>query len=159
MVKFDHDFHGREALEQLDPETQRKKVTLEWNNEDMAEILASALFAPDGEGYQFFDVPIANYGSSNFDSVVDADGSVVGLSMFTGYSANESTAFRSRPSTTRSRRAPSCTSSGASRTAARGRPRPAAPAEVRCASSSARSRTRRSPGSSTPRAGEPRGSS
>jgi vanillate/3-O-methylgallate O-demethylase len=30
-----------------------------------------------------------NYGSSNFDSVVDADGAVVGLSMFTGYSANE----------------------------------------------------------------------
>ena len=27
-VKFDHDFIGREALEQIDPETQRQKVTL-----------------------------------------------------------------------------------------------------------------------------------
>jgi vanillate/3-O-methylgallate O-demethylase len=89
MVKFDHDFIGREALEQVDPETQRRKVTLEWSNEDMADVFASALFAPEGEGYQFFDVPNANYGSSNFDSVVDADGTVVGLSMFTGYSANE----------------------------------------------------------------------
>jgi vanillate/3-O-methylgallate O-demethylase len=89
MVKFDHDFFGREALEQIDPETQRKKVTLEWNNEDMADVFASSLFAPEGEGYQFFDVPNANYGSSNFDSVIDADGNVVGLSMFTGYSANE----------------------------------------------------------------------
>jgi vanillate/3-O-methylgallate O-demethylase len=88
MVKFDHDFHGREALEQLDPETQRKKVTLEWNNEDVTELFAS-VFAPEGEGYQFFDVPNANYGSSNFDSVIDADGNVVGVSMFTGYSANE----------------------------------------------------------------------
>ena len=88
MVKFDHDFHGREALEQLDPETQRKKVTLEWNNDDMTELFAS-VFAPEGEGYQFFDIPNANYGSSNFDSVIDGDGNVVGLSMFTGYSANE----------------------------------------------------------------------
>jgi vanillate/3-O-methylgallate O-demethylase len=89
MVKFDHEFHGHEALKQLDPETQRRKVTLEWSNEDMAEVFASSLFAPEGEGYQFFDVPNANYGSSNFDSVIDADGNVVGLSLFTGYSANE----------------------------------------------------------------------
>lgn len=89
MVKFDHDFIGRSALEQLDPEAQRKKVTLEWSNDDMTEIFASSLFAPEGEGYQFFDVPNANYGSSNFDSVIDADGNVVGLSMFTGYSSNE----------------------------------------------------------------------
>jgi vanillate/3-O-methylgallate O-demethylase len=89
MVKFDHDFIGREALEQLDAAEQRKKVTLEWSNEDMAEVFASSLFAPEGEGYQFFDVPNANYGSSNFDSVLDADGNVVGLSLFTGYSANE----------------------------------------------------------------------
>jgi vanillate/3-O-methylgallate O-demethylase len=89
MVKFDHDFVGRSALEQIDPDTQRKKVTLEWSNDDVAEILASSLFAPEGEGYQFFDVPNANYGSSNFDSVVDADGNLVGLSLFTGYSSNE----------------------------------------------------------------------
>ncbi len=89
MVKFDHEFIGRDALEQIDPESQRKKVTLEWSNDDVSEILASSLFSPEGEGYQFFDVPNANYGSSNFDSVIDADGNVVGLSLFTGYSSNE----------------------------------------------------------------------
>jgi vanillate/3-O-methylgallate O-demethylase len=88
MVKFDHDFIGRQSLEQVDPKSQRKKVTLEWNNEDMTEIFASVL-APEAESYQFFDIPNANYGSSNFDSVIDAGGNVVGLSMFTGYSANE----------------------------------------------------------------------
>ena len=87
-MKFDHDFIGREALEGLDPEAQRKKVTLAWNGEDVGEIFASLLDL-EGPGYQFFDLPIANYGSSNFDSVVDADGNVVGVSMFTGYSANE----------------------------------------------------------------------
>ncbi len=92
FIRFDHDFHGREALEALDPEAQRKKVTLAWNSEDVADILQS-VFEPEGEGYQFFDLPIANYGSSSFDSVLDADGTVVGLSMFSGYSANEKRAL------------------------------------------------------------------
>src|SRR5690606_38107947 len=35
FVKFDHDFIGRDALEQLDPAQQRKKVTLAWNSEDV----------------------------------------------------------------------------------------------------------------------------
>src|SRR6266446_5772721 len=92
FVKFDHDFHGREALERVKPETQRKKVTLAWNAEDMAKIMAS-LFNPDGKQYKFFDVPLANYASSNYDRVVDADGRTVGLSMFTGYSYNEKQAL------------------------------------------------------------------
>jgi vanillate/3-O-methylgallate O-demethylase len=92
FVKFDHDFHGREALEQLDALSQRKKVTLAWNPEDMGKIVSS-LFAPEGEQYKFFDLPLANYASSNYDRVVDADGTTVGLSMFTGYSYNEKAAL------------------------------------------------------------------
>jgi len=88
FVKFDHDFIGRDALEAIDPKAQRRKVTLAWHPEDLAKLLASPA-DPDGPGYQFFDLPNANYGSSNFDSVLDADGNLVGLSMFTGYSANE----------------------------------------------------------------------
>ena len=71
MVKFDHDFIGRDALEQIDPAAQRKKVTLAWEADDVAQIFDS-LFDIDGESYQFFDLPIANYGASNFDSVLDA---------------------------------------------------------------------------------------
>jgi vanillate/3-O-methylgallate O-demethylase len=92
FVKFDHDFHGREALEKLDPATQRKKVTLAWHPEDMAKITAS-LFDPDGEQYKFFDLPLANYASTNADRVVDAGGRTVGISMFTGYSYNEKQAL------------------------------------------------------------------
>ena len=88
FVKFDHDFIGRDALEKIDPSSQRKKVTLAWNSEDLTRIFAS-LFDVDGPHYKFFDLPLANYGSANYDSVVDADGTVVGFSMFTGYSANE----------------------------------------------------------------------
>jgi vanillate/3-O-methylgallate O-demethylase len=92
MVKFDHDFIGRDALEQIEPETQRKKVTLAWEADDVSQIFAS-MFDTEGESYQFFDLPIANYGASNFDSVVDPDGNVIGYSMFTGYSANEKRAL------------------------------------------------------------------
>ena len=92
MVKFDHDFIGRDALEQIDPATQRKKVTLAWEADDVAQIFDS-MFDIEGESYQFFDLPIANYGASNFDSVLDPDGNVIGYSMFTGYSANEKRAL------------------------------------------------------------------
>jgi vanillate/3-O-methylgallate O-demethylase len=92
VIKFDHDFHGREALQKITPDTQRKKVTLAWNPADMAKIMAS-LFNPDGEQYKFFDVPLANYASSNYDRVVDAAGKMVGVSMFTGYSYNEKQAL------------------------------------------------------------------
>ncbi|HST71923.1 MAG TPA: aminomethyl transferase family protein [Kocuria rosea] len=88
FVKFDHDFIGRDALEAMDPSAQRRKVTLAWNAEDMAKIFAS-LFDTEGPNYKYFDLPLANYGSSNYDAVVDADGRTVGLSMFTGYSSNE----------------------------------------------------------------------
>lgn len=88
FVKFDHDFIGRDALEKVDPATQRRKVTLAWNAEDMTKIFAS-LFDAEGPAYKYFDLPLDNYGSSNYDAVVDADGQTVGLSMFTGYSYNE----------------------------------------------------------------------
>jgi vanillate/3-O-methylgallate O-demethylase len=67
-------------------------VTLAWNAEDMGKIVSS-IFAPEGEQYKFFDLPLANYASSNYDRVVDADGRTVGLSMFTGYSYNEKAAL------------------------------------------------------------------
>jgi len=88
FVKFDHEFIGRQALEQVDPETQRKKVTLAWNDEDLGRLLANVIDR-EGPRYQFFDLPNANYGSSNYDAVIGPDGDTVGLSLFTGVTANE----------------------------------------------------------------------
>ncbi|MGZ4243857.1 MAG: vanillate/3-O-methylgallate O-demethylase [Solirubrobacteraceae bacterium] len=92
FVKFDHDFIGRDALSQIDADSQKRKVTLAWEAADVAKIFES-LFDVEGDSYQFFDLPIANYGSSNFDSVLDPDGNMVGYSMFSGYSANEKRAL------------------------------------------------------------------
>jgi vanillate/3-O-methylgallate O-demethylase len=89
FVKFDHDFVGREALETMvrEKRPQRKKVTFEWNGEDLGKVLAS-LSDRDNDPCKFFDLPIANYASSSYDAVT-MNGKVVGLSMFTGYSHNE----------------------------------------------------------------------
>ena len=91
FVKFDHDFIGREALEKMSKQPQRKKVTFAWNAEDMTRIYAS-LFMPGTENCKFFDVPIANYTSASYDKVM-MGGKVVGLSMFSGYSSNERSAL------------------------------------------------------------------
>jgi vanillate/3-O-methylgallate O-demethylase len=89
FVKFDHEFVGREALETMvrEKRPQRKKVTFEWNGEDLGKVLAS-LSDRDNDPCKFFDLPIANYASSSYDAVT-MNGKVVGLSMFTGYSHNE----------------------------------------------------------------------
>jgi vanillate/3-O-methylgallate O-demethylase len=87
IVKFDHDFIGREALEKMADEPHRKKVTLAWNAEDVLEVFRSML-DPIGENYKYIDLPLSNYTSATYDMIMHA-GKVVGFSMFSGYSFNE----------------------------------------------------------------------
>ena len=87
FVKFDHDFIGREALEKMAGQPHRKKVTFEWNAEDVGRIYQS-LFDPAMPNYKFMDIPNFNYASSSYDAI-KMGGKVVGFSMFGGYSFNE----------------------------------------------------------------------
>lgn len=92
FVKFDHDFAGRAALEKMleSKRPQRKKVTFEWSNEDLAKIFASLTSRTNN--FKYFDLPNANYASSSYDRVMKGD-KVAGLSMFTGFSVNEHVAL------------------------------------------------------------------
>lgn len=87
ILKFDHDFIGRAALEALPESKRRKRVTLVWNREDVTKIFASQL--GDGPRYKALDFPVAYYGWPQFDEVRTIDGSLVGHSCHCGYSANE----------------------------------------------------------------------
>jgi vanillate/3-O-methylgallate O-demethylase len=87
FIKFDHEFIGSAALRAMGSQRQRKKVTFEWNGQDLAGIYAS-LFERGEEPAKFFDLPIANYASSSYDMILKDD-KLVGLSMFGGYSTNE----------------------------------------------------------------------
>lgn len=84
MVKFDHDFIGRKALETLARKPKRRKVRLTWNDEDMAEILASVV--SKGERYKYLNVPSSNYSTYSQDEVL-LDGERVGVSIYPVYSA------------------------------------------------------------------------
>ena len=88
FVKFDHDFAGRAALEKMveQKRPQRKKVTFEWNSEDLSRVMGSITGA--GANAKYYDLPNANYATSSYDRVMMGD-KIAGLSMFTGFSDNE----------------------------------------------------------------------
>ena len=65
----------------------RRKVTFEWNGEDVLRIIASA-FERGDDPFKWIDFPQPNYASSSFDRVTMGH-RLVALSMFNGYSYNE----------------------------------------------------------------------
>ena len=87
MVKFDHDFTGREALEKVAKNPKRKKVTLAWNADDCTKIMAS-MFQRGSDPYKYIDLPLTNYASLSYDKVTK-NGRTIGISTWVGYSANE----------------------------------------------------------------------
>jgi glycine cleavage system aminomethyltransferase T len=86
LVKFDHDFIGREALEDMATAEHRTKVTLALEDEDVARTIGS-MFQNTGRA-KFIDWPSAVYAMHPFDRVT-VDGETVGVSTWIGYSANE----------------------------------------------------------------------
>jgi vanillate/3-O-methylgallate O-demethylase len=86
FVKFDHDFTGREALEQIGP-PKRQKVTLAWHGDDVARAMET-MFQKENRA-KYIDLPLSNYSTWPNDKILQ-DGKMVGVSTFSGYSSNES---------------------------------------------------------------------
>jgi vanillate/3-O-methylgallate O-demethylase len=86
FVKFDHDFVGKEALEQIVDDPKRRKVTLAWNGEDVANAMETMFEKADPVKY--IDLPLSNYSTWPNDKIL-LDGRMVGVSTFSGYSFNE----------------------------------------------------------------------
>ena len=84
FVKFDHDFIGREALEKLAKQPHRRKVTLEWDAEDVEAIYRSQLH--HGENAKFMEFPSAHYAAHPYDRVMSGE-RMVGLSTYPCYLA------------------------------------------------------------------------
>ncbi len=85
IVKFDHDFIGREALEKLKDEPHRKKVTLSWNNDDVIRVF-STMFQT-GDRAKFLDIPASHYATLPYDMVLQ-NGNMVGISCYPIYTSN-----------------------------------------------------------------------
>jgi len=87
LIKFDHDFIGGEALERMNRDEQRRKVTLVWNKDDVTRIFNS-LLQPDLP-FKYIELPVADYGVQQRDVIRNVNGEMVGLSILCGYTANE----------------------------------------------------------------------
>ena len=86
LVKFDHDFIGRDALERRAREPHRRKVWLRWNAEDVNRVIGASMSGP-GDRPKFIDLPNVNWAHFEFDAVLRG-GEVVGLSTYAGYTVN-----------------------------------------------------------------------
>jgi glycine cleavage system aminomethyltransferase T len=86
FVRFDHDFIGRGALEEMSREPSRTKVTLALDQGDVLGVIASQL--EPGDRGKFIEFPSAVYAMHPYDAVM-VDGETVGISTWIGYSSNE----------------------------------------------------------------------
>lgn len=87
LVKFDHDFIGREALEKISQTKQRVKVTLAWEADEFARMFDS-LSSP-GTPNKYVALPTASYGFPQADAVRSVDGELIGISNYSTFSSNE----------------------------------------------------------------------
>lgn len=72
ILKFDHDFFGREALEKKANEPHRQKVTLVWNAEDVSRVMASWLGS--GPAGKYIEMPLSQYATWMYDKVFNCNG-------------------------------------------------------------------------------------
>jgi glycine cleavage system aminomethyltransferase T len=86
VLRFDHDFIGRSALEKMADRPHRRKVWLIWNDDDAASVMAGSLFGGEKRA-KYLNVPNAGYVSFLYDEVRVGD-RVVGLANRTSYTVN-----------------------------------------------------------------------
>jgi len=83
-IKFDHDFHGRAALEAEVADPKRKLVTLVWNADDCIDVQAS-LFRGDEQPYDFMDMPRQQHFCMNAHKVMIGN-RLIGVATSRGFS-------------------------------------------------------------------------
>ncbi|MCY0977127.1 aminomethyl transferase family protein [Chryseobacterium wangxinyae] len=81
-IHLDHDFIGREAIEEILQNPKRQVVTLVWNEEDIEDVYASQF--REGDEYQYMDFPANPIWTANNTAVhtdiVQKNGKQIGLS-------------------------------------------------------------------------------
>jgi vanillate/3-O-methylgallate O-demethylase len=88
LVKFDHDFIGRPALEKIAGAPRRRKMTLVWNADDSERAFGGLFKSKDGDAPKYIDFPCAVYATYPYDRIT-SNGRTVGISTWAGYSVNE----------------------------------------------------------------------
>jgi vanillate/3-O-methylgallate O-demethylase len=86
IVKFDHDFTGRAALEEIARQPRRTKVTLLWNADDVTGVIRSQL--EPGLPAKWIELPKSRYAYFQVDKILH-QGRHAGMSTDVGYITNE----------------------------------------------------------------------
>lgn len=88
LIRFDHEFVGRDALQRRKDEPALRKVTLQWNMDDAADLFKEML-TPGGRNVRFLHLPaMCDKMDKHYDRLT-LDGRDVGNSAYTAYTANE----------------------------------------------------------------------
>ncbi len=87
LIRFDHEFIGRDALMTMEQDQYRKKVSLIVDPDDAARVYRSQF--GEGPNYKAMDMPTAHYAAYPFDEVLDAQGAHLGVSGYLTYLAPE----------------------------------------------------------------------
>jgi vanillate/3-O-methylgallate O-demethylase len=87
IIRFDHDFIGRAALEKMADQPHRRKVTLVWDKEDVLGIFAGLMEEGDLMP-KHMEMPAGHYAAHPYDKVV-RDRKTVGISTYPVYTVNE----------------------------------------------------------------------
>lgn len=82
FIDFDHDFVGKEALQELADDPERTKVTLVWDTEDTKELVGNTF--EDDETYRYTEPPVPEWALAQTDKVLK-DGEIVGTANNTRY--------------------------------------------------------------------------
>jgi glycine cleavage system aminomethyltransferase T len=82
LIRFNHDFIGKEALTVMQDKPHRRKVTLEWKADDVLDVERSILVGQDPGKYM--ETPNAHYAAHPYDMVMIGD-RMAGLSTYPCY--------------------------------------------------------------------------
>jgi syringate O-demethylase len=86
FVRFDHDYIGKDALEEMSVDPPREKVTLALDDDDVLAVIGTQL--GDEDRAKFMEFPSAVYAMHPYDEVM-VSGRRAGVSTWIGYSSNE----------------------------------------------------------------------
>ncbi|HXC60927.1 MAG TPA: hypothetical protein VN645_16535 [Steroidobacteraceae bacterium] len=85
LIRFDHDFVGRAALEQQAKHTHRRKISLVWNPDDAQRVYGS--LAQPGANAKYMEMPAFHYSSYQYDAVLNARQERVGIATYSSFLA------------------------------------------------------------------------
>lgn len=83
LIRFDHDFVGRDALLEMREQPQRRKVSIVVDSADATAVYASQM--QPGGNLKAMELPSAHYASYPFDTVLDEQGRQVGVSNYLSF--------------------------------------------------------------------------